>query len=167
MTARTGCLGPGRELMRTRSSNAARTPFVLLIVILLSGGLVTLLLLNSAINQGAFQLSKLKQQTKTNTDQEQQLQQEVDQLSAPERLEQRARRLGMVPGGNPAFLNPDGKVRGVPVPPNSSPAPQPGVPSEASAPVDQPADAPADSTGETADGTGTLTSTGAGETTGR
>jgi cell division protein FtsB len=167
MTARTGRLGTGRELMRTRSSNAARTPFVLLVVILLSGGLVTLLLLNSAINQGAFQLSKLKQQTKTNTDREQQLQQEVDQLSAPENLEQRVRRLGMVSSGNPAFLSPGGKVRGVPAPSDSSSAPQPGSPSEAPTPADQSADAPADSTSEATDGTGTLTSTGVGETTGR
>ncbi|MBV9023134.1 MAG: cell division protein FtsL [Streptomycetaceae bacterium] len=172
MTARTGRPGTGR-LMRARSSSAARTPFVLLVVVLLSGGLVTLLLLNSAINQGAFQLSKLKQQTRTNTDQEQQLQQEVAQLSAPEKLERRVQRLGMVPGGNPAFLSPDGKVRGVPAPPNSSATPQPDMPSEAPAPADESAaesaDAPADSTTETTDdtGTGTLTSTATGETTGR
>jgi hypothetical protein len=177
MTARTRRPGTGR-LVRVGSSGAARTPFVLLVVVLLSGGLVTLLLLNSAINQGAFQLSKLRQQTKSNTDQEQQLQQEVDQLSAPQKLEQHARQLGMVPGGNPAFISPGGTVRGVPAPPSSSATPRSGMPpasadaplsepSEVPAPANEPADALSDSTMATTDGTGTLTSTTPGETTGR
>ncbi|MGW7579113.1 septum formation initiator family protein [Streptomyces sp. NPDC054765] len=91
---------------------AARTPFVLLIVVLLGSGLITLLLLNSALNQGSFELSKLEKKTDELTDEQQALQQEVDAYSAPGALERRARRLGMVPGGSPAFLLPDGTVRG-------------------------------------------------------
>ncbi|MFD3422366.1 septum formation initiator family protein [Streptomyces decoyicus] len=91
---------------------AARTPFVLLIVVLLGSGLITLLLLNSALNQGSFELSKLERKTDELTDEQQALQQEVDAYSAPGALERRARRLGMVPGGSPAFLLPDGTVRG-------------------------------------------------------
>ncbi|MFG2140666.1 septum formation initiator family protein [Streptomyces sp. NPDC048650] len=93
---------------------AARTPFVLLIVVLLGSGLITLLLLNSALNQGSFELSKLEKETDDLTDEQQALQQEVDTYSAPGALEKRARKLGMVPGGNPAFLLPDGTVRGRP-----------------------------------------------------
>ncbi|MCF3148447.1 septum formation initiator family protein, partial [Streptomyces platensis] len=93
---------------------AARTPFVLLIVVLLGSGLITLLLLNSALNQGSFELSKLEKQTEELTDEQQALQQEVDAYSAPGALEQRARKLGMVPGGTPVFLLPDGTVRGRP-----------------------------------------------------
>ncbi|MFG2832208.1 septum formation initiator family protein [Streptomyces sp. NPDC048434] len=91
---------------------AARTPFVLLIVVLLGSGLITLLLLNSALNQGSFELSKLEKKTDELTDEQQALQQDVDAYSAPGALERRARRLGMVPGGSPAFLLPDGTVRG-------------------------------------------------------
>ncbi|WP_326621424.1 septum formation initiator family protein [Streptomyces decoyicus] len=91
---------------------AARTPFVLLIVVLLGSGLITLLLLNSALNQGSFELSKLEKKTEELTDEQQALQQDVDAYSAPGALERRARRLGMVPGGSPAFLLPDGTVRG-------------------------------------------------------
>ncbi|MEU1814230.1 septum formation initiator family protein [Streptomyces roseifaciens] len=95
---------------------AKRTPFVLLVVVLLGSGLISLLLLNSALNQGSFELSRLQRKTTELTDEQQALQQEVDQLAAPDALERRARELGMVPGGNPAFLGPDGTVRGLPSP---------------------------------------------------
>ncbi|MEU6392659.1 septum formation initiator family protein [Streptomyces sp. NPDC046939] len=95
-------------------AQAARAPFVLLVVLLLGGGLITLLVLNSSLNEGSFKLSRLKKQTTELTDDEQQLQRDVDSYSAPDALQRRARELGMVPGGDPAFLDPDGTVRGVP-----------------------------------------------------
>ncbi|MDI9888066.1 septum formation initiator family protein [Streptomyces sp. HNM0645] len=100
--------------MPSGPSTAARTPFVLLVVVLLGGGLITLLLLNTSLNEGSFRLSELRKKTTELTDQEQALQRDVDERSAPDALERRARELGMVPGGNPAFLGPDGTVRGVP-----------------------------------------------------
>ncbi|MFE6897252.1 hypothetical protein ACFVFJ_10315 [Streptomyces sp. NPDC057717] len=96
------------------TGRAARTPFVLLVVLLLGGGLITLLMLNSALNEGSFRLNDLKKQTTDLTDDEQALQRDVDAYAAPDALQRRARELGMVPGGDPAFLNPDGTVRGVP-----------------------------------------------------
>ncbi|MEU9124734.1 septum formation initiator family protein [Streptomyces sp. NPDC048506] len=93
---------------------AARTPFVLLVVVLLGSGLISLLLLNSALNQGSFELSTLEKKTDELTEEQQALQQEVDAYSAPGALERRARELGMVPGGSPAFLLPDGRVLGKP-----------------------------------------------------
>ncbi|GAA3832637.1 septum formation initiator family protein [Streptomyces chiangmaiensis] len=95
-------------------AGAARTPFVLLVVLLLGGGLIGLLVLNSALSEGAFKLDDLQRQTKSLTDEEQALQRDVDAYSAPDALQRRARELGMVPGGDPAFLNPDGTVKGVP-----------------------------------------------------
>ncbi|ARX82880.1 septum formation initiator family protein [Streptomyces alboflavus] len=102
------------RLLPARPSQAARTPFVLLVVLLLGGGLITLLILNSSLNQGSFQLSKLKKETQELTDEEQELQKDVDEYAAPDALQRRARELGMVPGGDPAFLYPDGTVRGKP-----------------------------------------------------
>ncbi|WP_320773858.1 septum formation initiator family protein, partial [Streptomyces sp. CRN 30] len=99
---------------------AARTPFVLLVVLLLGGGLIGLLVLNSALSEGSFQLDDLEQETKELTDEEQALQRDVDAYSAPQALQRRARELGMVPGGDPAFLAPDGTVKGSPAP--ASPA---------------------------------------------
>ncbi len=112
--------------MPSGPSSAARTPFVLLVVVLLGGGLITLLLLNSALNQGSFQLNELKNKTTELTDEEQALQRDVDDYAAPDALERRARELGMVPGGSPAFLGPDGKVLGEPsvaTAPKPSPTP--------------------------------------------
>ncbi|MER6182253.1 septum formation initiator family protein [Streptomyces sp. NPDC001652] len=93
---------------------AARTPFVLLVVLLLGGGLIGLLVLNSALSEGSFKLDDLQKETKSLTDQEQALQRDIDAYSAPDALQRRARELGMVPGGDPAFLDPDGTVKGVP-----------------------------------------------------
>ena len=106
-----------------RSATAARTPFVVLVVTLLAGGLISLLLLNSAVNSDSFKLDKLQDDTTSYTDQQQQLQQEVDGYSAPGSLERRARELGMVPGGDPAFLDRNGKVQGSPSPATAPPAP--------------------------------------------
>ncbi|MEU7641877.1 septum formation initiator family protein [Streptomyces sp. NPDC039016] len=106
-----------------RGGTAARTPFVLLVVVLLGSGLITLLLLNSALNQGSFELSRLERKTGELTDEQQALQQEVNGYSAPDALARRARKLGMVPGGNPAFLLPDGTVRGAPGPVSSTGTP--------------------------------------------
>ncbi|GAA4814616.1 septum formation initiator family protein [Streptomyces ziwulingensis] len=108
------------QLFPTGGRQAARTPFVLLVVVLLGGGLITLLVLNSALSEGSFQLDDLKQQTKELTDEEQALQHDVDAYSAPQALQRRARELGMVPGGDPAFLAPDGTVRGEPGPASAS-----------------------------------------------
>ncbi|MGW5353203.1 hypothetical protein ACWERV_22180 [Streptomyces sp. NPDC004031] len=138
---------PARRPGGGRTATAARTPFVILVVTLLGGGLIALLLLNAAVNRDSFQLNKLEKETTGYTDEQQQLQQEVDQYGAPGSLEHRARGLGMVPGGNPAFLGPDGSVLGTPEratapppppspKPSASPAsptttPSPGTPSSA------------------------------------
>ncbi|MEV8093575.1 cell division protein FtsL [Kitasatospora sp. NPDC085879] len=86
----------------------------MLIVVLLSAGLLGLLMLNTALNEGSFELSRLKKQTTDLTDEKQGLQAQIDQNAAPDALARRARELGMVPGGGPAFLQDDGKVLGKP-----------------------------------------------------
>ncbi|WP_427923012.1 hypothetical protein [Streptomyces sp. cg40] len=102
------------RLFPTGPGQAARTPFVLLVVLLLGGGLIGLLVLNSALSEGQFKLDDLQKQTKSLTDEEQALQRDVDAYSAPDALQRRAHELGMVPGGDPAFLDPNGTVKGVP-----------------------------------------------------
>ncbi|MFF6882336.1 septum formation initiator family protein [Streptomyces sp. NPDC012421] len=137
--------------MPSGPSSAARTPFVLLVVLLLGGGLITLLLLNSALNQGSFELRELKDRTTELTDEEQALQRDVDANAAPDALERRARELGMVPGGSPAFLGPDGKVLGEPT---VAASPKPSrTPSRAPSRTDDPA--PARTERSAAPGTGT------------
>lgn len=106
----------------TGPSTAARTPFVLLIVALLGTGMLVLLLLNAALNQGSFEQSELRRQTQELVDEQQALQAEVDAYSAPAALAGRAAGLGLVPGGPPVFLNPDGTIVGSP---QTAPEPEP------------------------------------------
>ncbi|GAB2930185.1 FtsB family cell division protein [Streptomyces mayteni] len=121
-------MGPQQRLGRLAglvpkgSTTAARTPFVLLVVLLLGSGMLGLLFLNASLNEGSFELSELRRETQELTDQQQELQAEVDGYSAPDALAERARELGMVPGGPPAFLAPDGSLLGETDP---TPAPEP------------------------------------------
>ncbi|MFE2561576.1 hypothetical protein ACFXGT_37325 [Streptomyces sp. NPDC059352] len=133
------------RLMPSGPSSAARTPFVLLVFVLLGGGLITLLLLNSALNQGSFKLRELEERTTELTDEEQALQRDVDDYAAPDGLERRARELGMVPGGSPALLGPDGKVLGVP---SAAVSPRP-APTPTARTTPPPAAGPPASTGST------------------
>ncbi|WP_052851830.1 FtsB family cell division protein [Streptomyces avicenniae] len=128
------------------SSSAARTPFVLLVVLLLGSGMLGLLLLNASLNEGSFALSELRRETRDLTDEQQELQAEVDGYSAPDALAERARELGMVPAGPPAFLAEDGTLLGE-TDPEPAPSPTPTAPAEddeAAADEDAPdaADAP-------------------------
>ena len=93
-----------RTAVRGRSSTAARTPFVLLLVGLLGSGLLALLLLNASLNQGSFQVSRLEQKTKGLTEEEQALEQDVASYSDPETLRRRAARLRL-PGRDGAGLS--------------------------------------------------------------
>ncbi|MFE6911663.1 hypothetical protein [Streptomyces erythrochromogenes] len=117
---------------------AARMPFVLLVVALLAGGLISLLLLNSALNEGSFQLTRLKKETTALTDEEQALQRDVDAYSAPDALQRRARELGLVPGGSPVFIGPDGTVSGSVSVAEAPPSPTPTLPAPSQAGPGQP-----------------------------
>lgn len=140
------------QLLPSGASTAARTPFVLLVVLLLGGGLIALLVLNSALNEGSFELSRLKKETTELTEEQQALQRDVDAYAAPEALQRRAGELGLVPGGIPVFIDPDGTVRGVPSPAATPPpapvrATKPPKPSEPSEPSTRPGPAPSPSAG--------------------
>lgn len=82
---------------------------------LLSAGLVALLLLNTALSEGAFVESDLKQRNAALADRKQQLEQRKAEMTSPQELAKRARDIGMVPGGPPAFLDREtGRVSGKP-----------------------------------------------------
>lgn len=105
-------------------SGAPRAPFITLVVLLLAGGLLGLLALNTALAQDAFRLHSLNAEAKTLADREQELAREVETLRTPRNLAARARELGMVPSGTPAFLRlEDGKVLGAEVPAQAPAAP--------------------------------------------
>jgi cell division protein FtsB len=103
---------------------APRLPFALLVAALLTGGLLCLLLLNTALAQGAFVTDRLETRSEALADREEALSQELAQLESPSSLAQRAAALGMVPSGAPVFIRAaDGAVLGVPEPAQAPPAP--------------------------------------------
>ena len=92
-----------------------RMPFVIFVVALLAAGLVGLLLLNTELQRGTFQVTDLNQQADQLRDQQEQLERQVRTLESPQNLADRALLMGMVPNQNPVFLRlSDGRVLGVP-----------------------------------------------------
>ncbi|MDX2970654.1 hypothetical protein PWY87_01080 [Kribbella solani] len=92
-----------------------RMPFVIFVVSLLAAGLVGLLLLNTQLQSGTFDITKLNNQANQLKDQQEALEKQVRTLESPQNLSDRALRMGMVPNPNPVFLRlSDGRVLGVP-----------------------------------------------------
>ena len=92
-----------------------RMPFVIFVVSLLAAGLVGLLLLNTELQSGTFQVTELNKQAGQLRDQQEQLEKQVRTLESPQNVADRALRMGMVPNPNPVFLRlSDGQVLGVP-----------------------------------------------------
>jgi hypothetical protein len=121
---------PERQLraVPARAEAPARAPFVLLVVAILGVGLVGLLLLNTSLQRGSFAIHDLSRQTAKLAEREENLDQRLARLKAPENLASRAQRMGMVPNPNPVFLRlSDGAVLGdaKPAPPRITPKPKP------------------------------------------
>jgi hypothetical protein len=92
-----------------------RMPFVIFVVSLLAAGLVGLLLLNTELQRGTFDITALNSQADQLRNQQEQLEKQVRTLESPQNLADRALRMGMVPNPNPVFLRlSDGRVLGVP-----------------------------------------------------
>ncbi len=77
------------------AARSSRTPFVFLIVGLLGGGLLCLLLINTILDTGAYQITQLQQQNATMVQRTQELQAQVAYEESPMVLAKQARRLGM------------------------------------------------------------------------
>lgn len=87
------------------ASPVPRMPFIFLVVGLLGGGLVCLLVLNTILASGSFQLTSLQQSNTALAQQEQDLQQQIAQQEAPGTIGAEARNLGMRPVKTPHFVN--------------------------------------------------------------
>jgi hypothetical protein len=91
------------SVVRTRPRQS-RAPFVVLVVGLLVSGLVALLLLNTALTQGAFQEKHLAGDLKQLTGTQQALRLHLAAMQEPRSLAERATQLGLVPSQCPVFL---------------------------------------------------------------
>lgn len=91
--------------------------FLALMAGLVVVGVAGVLVLHTKINEGAFRLSDLRATQAVLDQREQQLEQQLADLSSPNNLRAAATRLGLVPAGTTAFINlPDGRIVGVPQP---------------------------------------------------
>jgi hypothetical protein len=113
--------------------SAPRTPFVLLVLGVLVVGLVSLLLLNSALAGGSFAQRRLQRQNSDLSLREQELTREISAMEAPGALASAASKLGLVPSGQRGFLiiDKDGHahIAGTAVPATKPPPPPPPPPS--------------------------------------
>ncbi len=82
-----------------------RTPFILLLVGLLGGALVSLLVISTTLAQGAFQITNLQQQNTNLARQEQTLTNEVAQAGNPSAIASEASQLGMRQDPNLKFID--------------------------------------------------------------
>ncbi len=94
----------------------------MLVVGLLGGGLLSLLLINTILATGAYQITNLQQANISLTQQEQQLSAQIDYEESPAALAAKAAKLGMVSPGLLHFVDlRDGRIK-------SEPAQNPGIP---------------------------------------
>ncbi|MBB5789746.1 septum formation initiator family protein [Jiangella mangrovi] len=96
---------PSLRSVPSRASHAPRAPFVVLVLLVLGIGLIGLLILNTALQQGSFELGEMQSTTDELRDRQTDLADRVAARSAPDALADEADRLGMVPADEaPRFL---------------------------------------------------------------
>lgn len=105
---------PALRVVQAPAAERGRTAVVVSSLLLLGAGLLTLLLINTALAQGSFHLHDLQATSDRLADTEQSLRESIETAAAPQRLAEQARDLGMVPSQSTAFVRlSDGKVVGV------------------------------------------------------
>jgi hypothetical protein len=102
---------------------APRTPFVLLIVLIVVAGVIGILVLNTKINEDSIELDNLRKEQAALNQKEQQLNQVIAEAESPNSLAAAAKMLGLVPADAPAYIRlPDGQIIGVPRPASGTPS---------------------------------------------
>lgn len=108
---------PSLRVVAAAPRRAPQLPFTVLCTALLMAGLLSLLLLNTAMARGSYDLHDLQSRSVRLADQEQALSERIADASAPESLAAAAGAAGLVPGGPPAYLDlRTGDITGVPSP---------------------------------------------------
>ncbi|MFI7215401.1 hypothetical protein ACIBP4_26030 [Micromonospora maritima] len=122
-TRTTGATTPRLRVAPPPPIRVPRAPFVGLILVLVVGGVLGILAVNTKINENAFRLEKLQQQqAKLDVDQ-QELKKEIAEQNDPGNLTANARKLGLVESEDPAYIRlPDGATIGVPHPAEGAPS---------------------------------------------
>jgi hypothetical protein len=88
---------PAADGARRTGPSISRTPFILLLVTLLGGGLICLLVVNTTLAASSFRISDLQRSNAQLQQRAQDLQQQVSTEEAPTTIEKRAYQLGLRP----------------------------------------------------------------------
>jgi len=105
------------RLVRPVRSRARKAPFVVVVMVMLSIGLVGLIVMSTVLQAQSFEAASLNREANALQVQQQSLTRDVEKLLSPANVARRALVFGMVPNTNPAFLRlSDGKVLGKPQP---------------------------------------------------
>jgi hypothetical protein len=104
--ARSRAAGAARDLHAAPKRPTSRTPFILLLLGLLGGGLVCLLVVNTTLAAASYRIDNLQRSNATASQQVQLLQQQVASEQSPGSIEQRALKLGMKPQQVLNFVDP-------------------------------------------------------------
>ncbi|TDQ52594.1 hypothetical protein [Actinorugispora endophytica] len=103
---RTAATAPaGARAAEAAHPNAPRMPFVLLVLGLLGGALVTLLMLHAVLAEDTFEISTLQQENRELAQEEQALREMILHAESPDRIAEAAEELGMEPGEAPEFID--------------------------------------------------------------
>ena len=93
------------------ASGQQRMPFIVLLVGLLGGALVSLLVISTTLAEGSYRITNLQAQNATLVKQEQEYTNELAQKQNPQVIESEAIGLGMRQDQYQSFLNPkSGKI---------------------------------------------------------
>lgn len=85
-------------------------------VVIAMAGLAGVLYIHTALAKDAYRLHDAERTAATLKAQEESLAHQVDSLNDPASIANKAAALGMVPGGSPVFVTPDGKSLGAALP---------------------------------------------------
>ena len=96
---------PGRPATARTRPRHPRAPFILLLVGLLGGALVSLLVISTTLAQGSYRITSLQQQNANLARQEQILSNQVAQASNPAVVAKEAEQLGMRPNPRLGFID--------------------------------------------------------------
>jgi len=96
---------PRLTVVPRAAGRGRRIPFLVLVVSVLAAGLVGLLVLNTSMERGAYQVTALRKESAALAIRQQTLQLQVSALQNPQHLAEQAVRLGMVQDLSPAFIS--------------------------------------------------------------
>jgi hypothetical protein len=124
----------GEEVADTSGGTA---PFVLLIMVLLTTGLVATLWLSTAAAADSYRLDSARQATRDRSEEVERLHRDVAAMQSAPALAAAAQRIGMVPAGVPAVIlvHPDGSSQVVGTPSKARAAAPPPAPAAPAAPA--------------------------------